>query len=157
MSPVERSARVVIIASQFNQPITRALVHGATDTLRRHGVAARSIRLLWVPGAFELPIVAARVAASRQPPDAILALGAIIRGETIQYAVLAHAVLQALALVAVQTHVPVTSGVVVASTLAQARARAGLPRLPPPLAGSRRRRENGADYEICTPFIFCKA
>lgn len=128
MSLKRDRARVVVLASQCNAPITRALVRGATDVLRRHRIAARRIRLVWVPGAFELPVVAARIAASRRPPEAIIALGAILQGETIQYEVLAHAVAESLAHVAVRSRIPVTCGVVVAKTPAQARARAGLSR-----------------------------
>ena len=115
----------MLIASQFNQPITRALIRGAADVLHRSGVPNRNIRLLWVPGAFELPVVAARVAASRPRPHAIIAVGALIRGETSQYEVIAHAVAQGLSQVSVTAGMPVTFGIVVAATLAQARARAG--------------------------------
>ena len=120
-----KTTRIVILASQFNQPISRALVHGATDVLRRHGVAARHLRLVWVPGAFELPVVAVRVARNRPRPDAIVAPGVLIRGQTCQHEVIAHAVAQGLSQVSVNTGVPVTFGVVVANTYAQAKARAG--------------------------------
>ncbi|MBI3020383.1 MAG: 6,7-dimethyl-8-ribityllumazine synthase [Candidatus Omnitrophica bacterium] len=123
--PRQRGERFVIIASQFNRSITRALVVGATDVLRRSGASSRNIRLLWVPGAFELPVVASRLAAGRPRPHAIIALGALIRGETLQYEVIAHAVAQGLTEVSVRTGVPVTCGLVVATTFAQAKARAG--------------------------------
>jgi 6,7-dimethyl-8-ribityllumazine synthase len=118
-----RGRRFVILASRFHEPLSRALIEGAVRTLRRHGAAGRSIRTYWVPGAFELPVVAARVARARQRPDAIIALGALIKGQTPQYQVLAHAVASGLSDLSVQTGVPVTFGVVVADTLAQARAR----------------------------------
>ncbi|MBI4343179.1 MAG: 6,7-dimethyl-8-ribityllumazine synthase [Candidatus Omnitrophica bacterium] len=117
--------RFAILASEFHPAIARALVRGATDTLRRHGIAGRRIRLLWVPGAFELPVVAARLARRRPRPDAILALGCLIRGETSQYDVIAHAVANGLSQVSVTSGVPVTFGLIVAQTPAQARARAG--------------------------------
>ena len=120
--------RFVLLAAEFNPAITRALIRGAIDTLRHHGVSQRQIRLLWVPGAFELPVVAARIATTRPRPDAIIALGALIRGATPQYEVIAHAVAQGLSQVSVDTRIPVTFGLIVATTLAQARARAGLPR-----------------------------
>ena len=122
---IVRGKRFVLIASQFNQPITRSLVRGALETLRGAGASDRQIKILWVPGAFELPVVAARIAAARPRPDAIIALGAILRGETSQYKVLAHAVAQGLSQVAVTAVVPVSFGVIVAETAAQARARAG--------------------------------
>ncbi len=120
-----RTARIAIVASQFHQEIARALVMGAVEALSRSGISRRQIRLLWVPGAFELPMVAARLARNRPRPDAIIALAAIIRGQTPQYAVLANAVAQGLSQVAVTTGVPVTCGVIVATTLRQATARAG--------------------------------
>jgi len=134
-SPKDRSSssasmkgkRFVLVASSFNLTITRGLVREATRVLRRHGASPADIQLLWVPGAFELPVVAARVAAAQPHPDAVIALGALIRGETPQYEVIAHAVAQGLEQVAVTASIPVTFGVVVAATLAQAKARSGLP------------------------------
>lgn len=116
--------RVVIIAAQFHSAIARGLVRGATETLRRGGMPQAGIRVLWVPGAFELPVVASRVARTTSPPQAIIALGALIQGETPQYEVIAHAVAHGLTAVAVETGIPVTFGIIVASTLAQAKARA---------------------------------
>lgn len=117
--------RFVILVAEFHPLIAQALVRGATETLKRCGVSTRNLRVVWVPGAFELPVVAARLAAARPPPDAIIALGALIRGQTPQYQVIAHAVAQGLSNVAVTSRLPVTFGVIVATTLAQARARAG--------------------------------
>ena len=123
-----KGKRFVIIASQFHPAFVRALVRGATKALRRHGASTRNIRLLWVPGAFEVPLVAARVAGSCPRPDAVIALGVLIRGQTPQYEVIAHAVAQGLTQVAVTYRLPVTFGVIVAETPAQAKARAGGPR-----------------------------
>ena len=120
-----RPKRFVILASAFNDSITRPLATGASETLQRAGVAIRHIQVLWVPGAFELPVIAARVAQGRNAPTAIIAVGALIRGQTSQYQVLAHAVAEGLAQVSVKTGVPVTFGIIVAETVAQARARAG--------------------------------
>lgn len=120
-----RGRRFAIIAAQFHAPIARQLVRGAVAALRRCGAAESQIRLWGVPGAFELPVVAARVARSRPRPHAIIALGALIRGETPQYDVLAHAVAQGLTAVSVKEGLPVTFGVIVSTTLAQAAARAG--------------------------------
>ena len=117
--------RFVIIASQFNEPLSRALIQGAAEALRRSGVPSRNVRRFWVPGAFELPVVAARVARKTPRPNAIIALGALIRGQTPQYEVLAHAVAQGLSQVSVSTGIPVTCGVIVASNATQASARAG--------------------------------
>ena len=120
-----RGKRFVILASRFHEPLSRALIDGAVTILRRHGVAAGHVRVLWVPGAFELPVVAARLLRSRPRPHAVLALGALIKGDTPQYEVLANAVAAGLADVSVRTGIPVTFGIVVAETLAQARERAG--------------------------------
>ena len=120
-----RGKRFVILASQFHEPLSRALIDGAIRTLRRHGASKGAIRVVWVPGAFELPVVAARLVRRRPRPDAVIALGALIKGDTPQYAVLANAAAAGLTEVSVRTGIPVTFGVIVADTLAQARARAG--------------------------------
>ena len=116
--------RVVLVVSQFHPAIARSLVRAASDVLRRGGVS--SIELCSVPGAFELPVVAARCARTTPRPQAIVALGALIQGDTPQYAVLAHTVAHGLTSVALTSGVPVTFGLIVATTLAQAKARAGL-------------------------------
>ena len=115
----------MIVAARFHPAIGRALVQAARARLERGGVRPRRIRLIWVPGAFELPFAAARAARARPRPDAIIAVGALIRGETPQYQVIAHAVAQSLQDIAVTSDIPVSFGVIVASTLAQARARSG--------------------------------
>ena len=120
-----KGKRFVIVASRFHPPLARSLIRGATSVLRRSGASSSSVRLLWVPGAFELPVVAARAARSHPHPDAIVALGALIRGDTPQYEILAYAVTHGLTQVAVTTGVPVTCGLIVAETPAQAHARAG--------------------------------
>ena len=122
---IARGKHFVLIASQFHPAIARALVRGASNTLIRAGASPSRIRLLWAPGAFELPVVAARVAGRRPRPHAIIALGSLIRGGTPQYEVLAHAAAEGLSQVAVETGIPVTFGVIVAKTPAQARSRAG--------------------------------
>ena len=119
-----RGRRFVLIASQFHPDIAESLTRGAVGVLRRAGIAPANIRIIRVPGAFELPVVAAKVARSRRRPHAVIVLGAVIRGDTPQYAVIAHAAANSLSHVAVATGVPVTFGVIVAETLAQARARA---------------------------------
>ena len=120
-----RGKRFVILASSFHEPLSRGLITGAIRTLARHGAKPGAARVVWVPGAFELPIVASHAVRRRPRPDAVLALGALIKGDTEQYLVLAHAVAAGLAEVSVRSGVPVTFGVVVANTPAQARARCG--------------------------------
>ena len=128
MSSASREAagrRFIVLASQVHPEIASSLVRGAQETLRRHGARSTAIRVVEVPGAFELPVVAARMAAARPQPDAIITVGCLIRGQTSQHEVIAHAVAQGLAHVSVTSGVPVTFGVIVADTVAQARARAG--------------------------------
>ena len=122
--------RVAIVAAQFNEAITGRLVEGACSALRQYGVRASAIATWWVPGAFELPVAAA--AAARRKPDAVIAVGCVLKGQTPQYTAIGQAVANALAQVSVITRIPVTFGVIVADSMAQARARACLP-----LRGSR--------------------
>ena len=117
--------RIVLLVSEFHAELAEALIRGARGVLHRAGVPASHLSLLRVPGAFELPVVAARVVRSRPRPDAVLALGALIRGETPQYDIIGHAVADGLAHVSVTSGIPVAFGVIVATTLAQAKARAG--------------------------------
>ena len=119
-----RLKHFALVASRFNQPITRLLVRQAVHTLRRHGVPASHIRLYWVSGAFELPVAAGRIAHALHP-DAVLALGALIKGQTTQHEVIARSVAQGLTYVSVTTGIPVGFGVIIAENALQARARAG--------------------------------
>ena len=116
--------RVAIVASRFNDTITLRLVDGATDGLRRHGVDPDSIDLAWAPGAFELPLVAARLAASRQY-DAVITLGAVIRGATGHYDFVAGQCAAGVARAAQDTGVPVVFGVLTTDTIEQAIERSG--------------------------------
>ena len=120
-----RGKRFALVVSSFHPDLSHALVRGATRALSHAGVPRDRIRVLWAPGAFELPVLAAWLAKRRPRPDAIIALGALIRGETAQYDVIAHAVAQGLCQVGVEAAMPVTFGVIIAETLAQAKARAG--------------------------------
>ena len=117
--------RFTILAAHFYPDITHALVQGAVRVLEQHGVPRRQIQEVDVPGTFELPLVASRVAQHRPRPHAIIAVGALVRGDTPQYEVIAHAVGQGLMRVALEAGIPVTFGVIIATTLAQAHARAG--------------------------------
>ena len=122
---VARSRRFVIVASQFNPAMTRALARAAKQTLIRAGASLADIDVVWVAGAFELPVAAARAVKAYPRPDAVIALGVLIRGETAQYEVIANAVAQGLMHVSVTSGIPVSFGVVVAETSAQAKARSG--------------------------------
>lgn len=123
--PVEISGarlKVAIAAARYNERLVEALLAQASATLRKSGVAERNLTIVRVPGSNELP-VAAQLLAERLRPDVILALGVIIRGDTIHYGLIAEAVTHALQRVALDTRCPTINGVVVAENEAQARAR----------------------------------
>lgn len=117
--------RVALACSRFNDLITERLRAGARDSLVRHGVDEASITEAWVPGAFELPLVAERLAASGEF-DAIIALGAVIRGATGHYELVAGQCAAGLQRVQLDTGVPVVFGVLTTDTLEQALERAGV-------------------------------
>ena len=118
------TARFAIVASRFNSFIVDSLLRGALDVLRRHGVGEQSIEIVHVPGAFELPLVAKRLAASRRY-DAVIALGAVIRGSTPHFDYVAGGCARGLAEVALSCDLPVAFGVLTVDTIEQAVERAG--------------------------------
>lgn len=123
-APVGSGRRVAVVASRFNEEITRKLVDGAMETLVAKGVAFDHIDLIWVPGAWELP-AAARAAAQSDRYDAIVAVGAVIRGETAHFDYIAGEASRGLANVAGEYEVPIGFGVLTCETDEQADARAG--------------------------------
>ncbi len=116
--------RVAIVATRFNEAIVERLVASATDTLRRHGAEASAIRVVWVPGAFELPIAVSRVA-RRGDVDAVVALGCVVRGDTPHFDYVAGEAARGTAAAARETDIPVAFGVLTTDTWEQAVARAG--------------------------------
>jgi 6,7-dimethyl-8-ribityllumazine synthase len=116
--------RFAIVVSRYNESITSRLLEGAVTTLTAHGVRDEAIDVAWVPGAFEIPLVAARQAASGQYA-AVLCLGAVIRGETSHDQHINRAVSLELARAGVETGVPVLFGLLTCDTLEQAIHRAG--------------------------------
>jgi 6,7-dimethyl-8-ribityllumazine synthase len=116
--------RVAIVASRFNDTITLRLVSGAEDGLRRHGVDSESVDVAWAPGAFELPLVAQRLAGSGQY-DAVICLGAVIRGATGHYDFVAGQCAAGVQRVSLETGVPVVFGVLTTDTIEQAIERSG--------------------------------
>jgi 6,7-dimethyl-8-ribityllumazine synthase len=121
---VARDLRFAIVASRFNEFVVDSLLRGAIDTLLRHGTAEKQIDVIRVPGAFDLPFVARRVAVSKRY-DAIVALGAVIRGATPHFDHVAGQCAAGLARVADDTGVPVAFGVLTTDTIEQAIERAG--------------------------------
>ncbi len=115
--------KVAIVASRFNSFITDRLIEGAVDALRRHGVEEKDISLVKVPGSFELPLAVRRASAGKV--DAVVALGALIRGGTPHFDYLSAEVTKGIAQVSLETGVPVAFGVLTTDTVEQAIERAG--------------------------------
>jgi 6,7-dimethyl-8-ribityllumazine synthase len=116
--------RVAVVASRFNEVVTRRLVDGAVESLKAHGVDERAIDVYWVSGAFEIPQLAAQLAREKKA-DGVVWTGAIIRGETSHYDVLSKAVTESIERAALDTGVPMTLAVLTTDTLEQAVDRAG--------------------------------
>ena len=123
-SLVASNIKVAIVAARFNEFITSKLIGGAMDGLSRHGVQEADIHLAWVPGAFEIPLVAAKLANSGKY-DAVICLGAVIRGSTSHYDYVCAEVSKGVASVSLHTGVPVLFGVLTTDTIEQAIERAG--------------------------------
>lgn len=121
---VATSGRYAIVVSRFNEFITSKLLGAALDGLTRHGVAESDIDTAWVPGAFEIPLVAQKLAASKKY-DAIITLGAVIRGSTSHYDYVCNEVAKGVAKVQLDSGVPVIFGVVTTENIEQAIERAG--------------------------------
>lgn len=119
-----RHLRVAVVASRFNETITKQLVDGSLDCLRRHGVPDDFVTVAWVPGAFELPAAAQRLASSGEF-DAIVCVGAVIRGDTAHFDFVAGHAMEGIGRVALATGVPVAAGVLTTETVEQAADRAG--------------------------------
>ena len=116
--------RIGIVVSRFNDIISTRLLDGAVKALRQRGVAAGDLEVVWVPGAFEIPI-AARELASLGDVDAVVCLGAVIRGDTAHFEYVASGAAQGIASVHATTGVPATFGVLTVDTIEQATDRAG--------------------------------
>ena len=123
-SPTGAGRRFAIIASRFNEAITTRLVAGATDALARHGAAPDDVDVIWVPGAWELPAAARRLLASERY-DAIVAVGAVIRGETPHFDYVAGEASRGLAQASADFDRPIGFGLLTTDDTAQAEARAG--------------------------------
>lgn len=121
---IAREYRFAIIVSRFNEFISGHLLSGAIDCLNRHEAKEDAIDLIWVPGAFEIPLAAMKAASSKRY-DAVICLGAVIRGSTPHFDYVASEVSKGIASVGLQTGVPVIFGVITSDTLEQAIERAG--------------------------------
>ena len=121
---VSEGIKVGIVASRFNEFITSKLLSGAMDGLVRHDVREEDVDVAWVPGAFEIPLIAQKMAQSGKY-DAVICLGAVIRGATSHYDYVCNEVSKGIAQVSLATGVPVMFGVVTTDTIEQAIERAG--------------------------------
>jgi 6,7-dimethyl-8-ribityllumazine synthase len=119
-----RDLRFAVVAARFNDFVVTALLRGAVDALHRHGVDDKQIDIIRVPGAFEMPLIVRKLATSKRY-HAVLALGAVIRGETPHFDFVAGECAGGLARVALETGVPVAFGVLTTDTAEQAMDRAG--------------------------------
>ncbi len=116
--------KIAIVASRFNEFIVSKLISGAEDGLKRHNVKDENITLAWVPGAFEIPLVAKKLAKTGKY-DAVICLGAVIRGATSHYDYVCNEVSKGIASVSLETGIPVLFGVVTTENIEQAIERAG--------------------------------
>jgi|SRR5512141_642348 6,7-dimethyl-8-ribityllumazine synthase len=123
-NPVGSGRRFAVVASRFNETVTRALVDGALDALVRHGMAFDDIDVIWVPGAWELPIAVRRAMATERY-EAVVALGAVIRGDTPHFDYVAGEASRGLADASRDSDVPLGFGLLTCDTMEQALARCG--------------------------------
>ena len=123
-NPAGSNRRIAVVASRFNETVTRALVDGAMDALVRHGVAFDDVDVIWVPGAWELPL-AVRRAMITERYDAVIALGAVIRGDTPHFDYVAGEASRGLADASRDSDVPLGFGLLTCDTMEQALERCG--------------------------------
>ena len=123
-SPTGHGRRFAVVASRFNETVTQKLVEGALDALVRHGAAADDVDVVWVPGAWELPSAVRRLLATERY-DALVALGAVVRGDTPHFDYVAGEASRGLADAGAAFETPIGFGLLTCDTMAQAEARAG--------------------------------
>lgn len=121
---VAKDIKIGIVAARFNEFITSKLLSGAVDALTRHEVKEENIEVAWVPGAFEIPLIASKLVKSKKY-DAVICLGAVIRGSTTHYDYVCSEVSKGIANVSLNSHIPVMFGVLTTENIEQAIERAG--------------------------------
>lgn len=121
---INNDAKIGIVVSRFNEFITGKLLSGAVDTLLRHGVSDENISVAWVPGAFEIPLISKKMAETGKY-DAVICLGAVIRGSTSHYELVCNEAAKGVAQVSMQTGIPVMFGIITTENIEQAIERAG--------------------------------
>jgi len=117
--------RIAIVIARFNEFVTSKLLSGAIDNLVRHGVEEKSIDVFWVPGAFEIPYIAKKVAENYKKYDGVITLGSVIRGATTHYELVTNEVAKGIAQVGLNSNIPILFGVLTTETIEQAIERAG--------------------------------
>ena len=120
-----KGSRFAIVISRFNSLISDRLLSGALDALERHGASQDDISIVWVPGSFEIPPIAKKLALSKKY-DAVICLGALLRGETPHFDYLSSTVTKELGAIGLEAGIPVINGVLTCNTMEQAVDRAGL-------------------------------
>ena len=121
---IGKGLKFAVVVSRFNELITTRLLEGARDALLRHGVEEKDIDIAWTPGCFEIPLIAKRLAQSEQY-NAVICLGAVIRGDTPHFEYVASEVTRDIGRVSLDTGLPIIYGIITADTLEQAIQRAG--------------------------------
>ena len=121
---IAKDTRIGIVVARFNEFITSKLLGGAVDTLVRHGISDDNISVAWVPGAFEIPLIAKKLAQTGNY-DAVICLGAIIRGSTSHYDLVCNEAAKGIAQVSLEAGIPVMFGVITTENIEQAIERAG--------------------------------
>lgn len=144
-----KGLKFAIVVSRFNEALSTKLLDGALDTLRRHDGSDDDIAVAWVPGSFEIPLVAKALAQSGQY-DAVICLGVVIRGETPHFDYVAQGASRGIAKVSLETGVPISFGIITADTVEQAVERAG------GKAGNRGARAASSAIEMANLLKVCK-
>lgn len=121
---VREKGKFAIVISRFNEFVSHMLLRGCIDELARHSVKEDGLTVVWTPGSFEIPLVAKRLA-QKGGIDAVICLGAIVRGETPHFEYVANEMAKGIANVSLETGIPIVMGVITADTLEQAMERAG--------------------------------
>lgn len=120
-----KGKKFAIVASRFNELISNQLINGAIDCLIRHGAEEKELKVVWVPGSFEIPLAAKKISASKKY-DAVICVGAVIRGDTPHFDYVAAEVSKGIAHVGMDTGIPVIFGIITSDSLEQALERAGV-------------------------------
>lgn len=120
-----KGRKFAMVVSRFNEMISNQLVNGANDCLVRHGADDKDIKIYWVPGSFEIPLIAKKIAQTKKY-DAVICLGAVIRGATPHFEYIAAEVSKGIANVGLETGVPIIFGIITSDSMEQALERAGV-------------------------------